>query len=67
MRFIFYIFDDLQAADIILYCALAKELENKSGKMYRFGKEFTSVDSLYKDELADKLWEISERLVGLKE
>lgn len=56
-----------QAADIILYCALAKEVENGSGKMYRFGKQFTSVDSLYKDELADKLWDISEKLVGLKQ
>jgi NAD(P)-dependent dehydrogenase (short-subunit alcohol dehydrogenase family) len=55
-----------KAADIILYCALAKEIEGRSGKMFRFGKELTSVEPLYTDELAERLWEISEKLVGLK-
>jgi hypothetical protein len=55
-----------KAADIILHCALAKEVENGSGKMFRFGREFSSVEPLYKDELASSLWETSEKLVGLK-
>jgi len=54
-----------KAADVILYCALAKELSSSSGKMYRFGRKFTSIEPLLKDQLAKDLFDISERLVGL--
>jgi len=53
-----------KGADSILFCALAKEVSEDSGKFFRFGKHISCIEKLFTDELAEGLWERSERLVA---
>lgn len=56
-----------QGAATTLYCALTDGIEKHSGK-YFSGSKLTSFPSKGSDEeIAGKLWDLSEKLVGLKE
>ncbi|CAL8087259.1 unnamed protein product [Orchesella dallaii] len=55
-----------KGADSILLCGLAQEVSQDSGKFFRFSKHFAAIEKLFTDEMSEGLWEISEKLVGLK-
>ncbi|ODN03818.1 Retinol dehydrogenase 11 [Orchesella cincta] len=55
-----------KGADSILLCGLAQEVAQDSGKIFRFSKHFAAIEKLFTDEMAEGLWELSEKLVGLK-
>lgn len=50
-----------------MFCALEKSIENESGKMYRFRKQFDRVNKRLDNDLAKKLCETSATLVKLNE
>ncbi|CAG7816302.1 unnamed protein product [Allacma fusca] len=54
-----------QSAETILYCALSTKCSQESGRAYRFGRPWKEADENLKDELAEKVWEVSEKLVGI--
>ncbi|XP_038074271.1 retinol dehydrogenase 14-like [Patiria miniata] len=58
-----------QGAQTTIYCAVAGELKGLSGRYYSNCKEepFPAVASRADESVAKKLWEVSERLTGLKE
>jgi len=55
-----------EGAQTSIYCAIAPELEGIGGKYFGDCKEEKSSDDSYNEEVARKLWEISERLTNLK-
>ncbi|XP_013412742.1 retinol dehydrogenase 12 [Lingula anatina] len=55
-----------QGAQTSIYCAVAEELEGISGKYYSDCAEKKTSRLAQNDDDARKLWEISEKLVGMK-
>jgi NAD(P)-dependent dehydrogenase (short-subunit alcohol dehydrogenase family) len=60
--------DSVQGAEVILYCALAKEVADSTGLFYRFcSSNFVYNRFISKnDRIGLELWDESEKLVGLK-
>ncbi|XP_076313798.1 retinol dehydrogenase 14-like [Tachypleus tridentatus] len=56
-----------QGCQTVLHCAISEEVEDESGKYYRDCKEETYSQNAQDEKIAEKLWELSERLTGLKE
>jgi len=54
-----------QGAQTTLWLACAKELENITGKYFYNNTQIESSPLSYDKEIAKKLWELSEKLVGL--
>jgi retinol dehydrogenase 12 len=54
-----------QGARTTLYCATAPELATASGRYYDNEREATPTAAAQDDQLAARLWEESERMVGL--
>lgn len=55
-----------EGAQTPVYLATSPEVTSISGKYYRDKRETSSSDNSYDREAARRLWEISERLTGLK-
>lgn len=56
----------VQGCQTILYCTLEEKLEGVSRKMYRNCKDEPWHDSSMNDEVAEQLWDVSEKLVSGK-
>ena len=54
------------AAETVLYLALSDEVKGISGKHFVKGRAVKSSKDSYDEALAQRLWEVSERLTGLK-
>jgi len=54
-----------QGAETILSCILSCGLCKETGKVYRFGKHFTSAMVKLDPGTSRRLWDVSEELVGL--
>ncbi len=54
-----------QGAQTTLYCCLEESIAKESGKYYRDCKEAPTLEKANNVEDQKKLWEISERLVGI--
>jgi len=57
----------LEGAETIIYLAASKETEGISGKYFYRKKAIYSSKLSYNKEIAKKLWNISESMVGLKD
>lgn len=55
------------ASEFIMFCALEKCIENESGKVYRFRKQFDKANKRLDNDLAEKLCDKSATLVRLNE
>ena len=55
----------LQGAQTTIYCCVEDSIEKDSGKYYSDCKEKTPARAARSDEDAKRLWEISEKMVGL--
>ena len=56
-----------QGAQTTIYCAVAEELEGVSGGFYRDCKRAKLATAVaVDDEVAEKLWSVSEEMVGLR-
>lgn len=55
------------ASEYIMYCALEKSIENETGKMYRYRKQYEKVNKRLDSNLAKRLCEKSVVLVKLNE
>ena len=53
-------------AQTTLYCTLDDEIENESGFYYADCARKTPSKNAQSEEAAKKLWDVSEKLVGLK-
>ena len=51
--------------ETILYCALSKECSGETGRLYQFRKPWPSAERKLDDVMARKVWDVSEKLVGL--
>ncbi len=57
----------LQGSQTIIYCAVSEELDGVSGRYYRNCEESQLLTAAaVDDEAAERLWRISEDMVGLK-
>jgi len=54
-----------QGAQTTIYCAVDEEISGHSGRYYSDCKEKDAAPQAQDDETAEKLWELSEKLVGL--
>lgn len=56
-----------QGTQTTIYCAVSEELEGVSGRYYADCKETPLATRASKDRnMAEKLWDVSEKMVGLK-
>ncbi|XP_070576871.1 retinol dehydrogenase 13-like isoform X2 [Ptychodera flava] len=55
----------IQGAQTSIYCAVAEELENTSGKYFIDCKEKECAPEGQDDAVAEKLWDVSAQMVGL--
>jgi len=55
-----------KGAETIIWLASSSEVENISGKYFKDKKEIRSIKPSYDIEAQKRLWEISEKLTGLK-
>ena len=55
----------MQGAQTTIYCAIDEEISGHSGRYYSDCKEKTVASQGEDDETAEKLWEISAKLVNL--
>lgn len=55
----------MQGAQTTIYCAVAPELEDKTGCYFDDCRECECAENAKDDGVAKKLWEVSERLCGL--
>ena len=56
----------LQGAQTTLYCCLDESIADHSGRYYSNCKEKRASSNARKEKDQKRLWEISEKLVGLK-
>ena len=54
-----------QGAQTSIYCAVAEEVSGHSGRYYSDCHEKEAAPQAQDDETAEKLWELSAKLVGL--
>ena len=55
-----------QGADTAFYLATSAELKNVSGKYFINRKEQKSNAISYDEHIAEKLWELSEEMTGIR-
>jgi hypothetical protein len=55
----------LQGAQTTIYCCLEESIQNHSGRYYSDCKEKMAASTTMSEEDAKRLWELSEKLVGL--
>ena len=64
---IFSIKTSFHGAQATIYCCVEDKIEGESGYHYEGCARTTLSRDAHNEESAKKLWEISEKLVGLKE
>jgi retinol dehydrogenase-12 len=55
----------LQGTQTTIYCCLEESIQDHSGRYYSDCKETTAASAARSEEDAKRLWELSEKLVGL--